>query len=215
MVSRRRARPATSQASSSRQKLLKFRADPNSDDERTEHGPRNILNRIGSTPFLPAAELTDIPYMKLLLAYGPTPQSRRLPRGATPLMAAARWPLSGFGEMPHHEEAFEAVKICTITATLGFSLMRRRHGPCLPGAAHRGANEKFLSGRRAQSSTWSPSSDGRRLRRTRSYNRIPSIGISTRRSIVAQLAPTPRRQCRVRKTWLRAMRARSYWPAKK
>ena len=30
-------------------------------------GARNVLNRIGSTPFLQAAKLGDVPYMKLLL----------------------------------------------------------------------------------------------------------------------------------------------------
>jgi ankyrin repeat protein len=46
------------------------------------------LNRIGSTPFLQAAKLTDIPYMKLLLDYGADP-SMTTTEGATPLMAAA------------------------------------------------------------------------------------------------------------------------------
>src|SRR5262245_27994547 len=56
------------------EKLLQYGADPDIRMTREPaDGARNILNRIGSTPFLQAAKLTDIPLMKLLLEYGADP----------------------------------------------------------------------------------------------------------------------------------------------
>ena len=50
------------------EKLLENGANPNARmTKEPADGARNILNRIGSTPFLQAAKLGDIPYMQLLL----------------------------------------------------------------------------------------------------------------------------------------------------
>ena len=52
-------------------KLLAKGANPNARMTREpSDGARNVLNRIGSTPFLQAAKLGDIPYMRLLLEHG-------------------------------------------------------------------------------------------------------------------------------------------------
>src|SRR5262245_559053 len=71
------------------EKLLQYGADPDVRMTREPaDGARNILNRVGSTAFLQAAKLADIPYMKLLLEYG-ADSSITTGEGATPLMAAA------------------------------------------------------------------------------------------------------------------------------
>src|SRR5439155_1473658 len=95
------------------EKLLQYGADADVRMTREpSDGARNILNRIGSTPFLQAAKLTDIPLMKLLLEYGADP-SIPTTEGATPLMAAAGVGIWQVGESAGtNEEAFEAVKIC-------------------------------------------------------------------------------------------------------
>src|SRR5262245_29834034 len=70
-------------------KLLEKGANPNArQTSEPNDGARNILNRIGSTPFLQAAKLGDVDYMRLLLAHGADP-SITTEEGATPLMAAA------------------------------------------------------------------------------------------------------------------------------
>ncbi len=54
-------------------KLLERGADVNARmTKEPSDGARNILNRLGSTPFLQAAKLADVPYMKLLLEHRPT-----------------------------------------------------------------------------------------------------------------------------------------------
>ena len=40
-------------------------------------GNRNLLNRIGATPFLLAAKSVDLPMMRLLLRDGADPEDRR------------------------------------------------------------------------------------------------------------------------------------------
>jgi ankyrin repeat protein len=123
------------------EKLLKFGADPNIRMTREpSDGARNILNRIGSTPFLQAAKLTDIPYMKLLLEYGADP-SITTTEGATPLMAAAGVGIWQVGENAGtNEEAFEAVKICYEHGNK-VDAVDANGDTALHGAAHRGSNE--------------------------------------------------------------------------
>ena len=71
---------------------------------------RNVLNRIGSTPFLLAAKAADVELMRLLVELGADPL---LPNedGTTPLMAAAGVGIWAVGESPGtNEEALAAVR---------------------------------------------------------------------------------------------------------
>ena len=71
---------------------------------------RNVLNRIGSTPFLLAAKAADVEMMRLLVELGADPQ---LPNedGTTPLMVAAGVGIWAVGESPGtNEEAFAATQ---------------------------------------------------------------------------------------------------------
>ena len=70
---------------------------------------RNVLNRIGSTPFLLAAKAADVEMMRVLVELGADPL---LPNedGTTPLMVAAGVGIWAVGESPGtNEEALEAV----------------------------------------------------------------------------------------------------------
>jgi ankyrin repeat protein len=122
-------------------KLLEKGANPNARMTREpSDGARNVLNRIGSTPFLQAAKLGDIPYMRLLLANGADP-SIATEEGATPLMAAAGVGIWQVGESAgSNEEAFEAVKIC-IEAGNDVNAVDANGYTALHGAAHRGSND--------------------------------------------------------------------------
>ena len=71
---------------------------------------RNVLNRIGSTPFLLAAKAADVEMMRLLVELGADPL---LPNedGTTPLMVATGVGIWAVGESPGtNEEALEAVQ---------------------------------------------------------------------------------------------------------
>ena len=122
-------------------KLLEKGANPNARMTREpSDGARNVLNRIGSTAFLQAAKLGDIPYMRLLLANGADP-SIATEEGATPLMAAAGVGIWQVGESAgSNEEAFEAVKIC-IEAGNDVNAVDTNGYTALHGAAHRGSND--------------------------------------------------------------------------
>jgi ankyrin repeat protein len=123
------------------EKLLQYGADPNVRMTREpSDGARNILNRIGSTPFLQAAKLADLPFMKLLLDYG-ADASIPTSEGATPLMAAAGVGIWQVGENAGtNDEAFEAVKLC-YQAGNKVDTADVNGDTALHGAAHRGANE--------------------------------------------------------------------------
>ena len=71
---------------------------------------RNVLNRIGATPFLLAAKAADVEMMRLLVELGADPS---VPNedGTTPLMVAAGVGIWAVGESPGtNEEALAAVK---------------------------------------------------------------------------------------------------------
>ncbi len=73
-------------------------------------GYRNVLNRVGATPFLLAAKAVDLELMRHLIELGADPL---LPNedGTTPLMVAAGVGIWAVGESPGtNEEALEAVK---------------------------------------------------------------------------------------------------------
>ena len=92
-------------------KLLQSGANPNARMTREPNdGARNVLNRLGSTPFLQAAKLGDVALMRVLLEHGADP-SIKTDEGATPLMAAAGVGIWQLGEgAGTNEDAFEAVK---------------------------------------------------------------------------------------------------------
>jgi len=74
-------------------------------------GNRNMLNRIGGTPFLMAAKSADVPLMRVLLDCAADPKVTTTD-GTSALMAAAGVGVYGPGESPGTaEEAFEAVKL--------------------------------------------------------------------------------------------------------
>ena len=71
---------------------------------------RNVLNRVGATPFLLSAKVADVELMSLLVELGADPL---IPNedGATPLMAAAGLGIFALGENPGtNDEALAAVK---------------------------------------------------------------------------------------------------------
>jgi ankyrin repeat protein len=108
-------------------------------------GARNVLNRIGSTAFLQAAKLGDVPLMKLLVEYGADP---KIPTddGTTPLAAAAGVGIWQLGESAGtNDEVFEAVKLCYELGN-DVNVVDVNGYTALHGAAHRGANDivKFL-----------------------------------------------------------------------
>jgi len=108
-------------------------------------GARNVLDRIGSTPFLQASKLADVPYMRVLLEHGADP-SIATEEGATALMAAAGVGIWQVGESAGtNEEAFEAVKLCYDVGN-DVNAIDKNGDTALHGAAHRGANDivKFL-----------------------------------------------------------------------
>jgi ankyrin repeat protein len=93
-------------------KLVAKGADVNARQKKEPRdGNRNLLNRLGSTPFLLAAKSADVPLMRVLLECG---ADGRLTtnNGTTPLMAAAGVGIWAPGENPgSHEEALAAVKL--------------------------------------------------------------------------------------------------------
>jgi ankyrin repeat protein len=93
-------------------KLLQRGADVNRRQKKEpKDGFRNMLYRIGATPFLLAAKNVDLPLMRLLLANGADP-ALKTEDGSTALMVAAGVGIWAPGENPgNDEEALEAVKL--------------------------------------------------------------------------------------------------------
>jgi uncharacterized protein len=110
-------------------------------------GFRNMLNRIGATPFLLAAKSVDIPLMRLLLEHGADPKLTT-EDGTTALMAAAGVGIWAPGENPGTEE--EALAAVTLVYEAGGGLatdVDKNGETALHGAIYRAGSiaiAKFL-----------------------------------------------------------------------
>jgi ankyrin repeat protein len=101
-------------------------------------GNRNMLNRIGATPFVMAAKSADVPLMRLLLESGADPKIKT-DDGTSALMAAAGVGVYGPGESPGtHEEALEAVKLAFEAGGGDVNDANRDGETALLGAVYRG-----------------------------------------------------------------------------
>ena len=108
-------------------------------------GNRNMLNRIGSTPFLQAAKVADAEMMRLLVDLGADP-SITTEEGVTPLMAAAGVGIWKIGENPGtNDEALAAVELAWELGN-DVNAADTNGDTALHGAIHRGAGDivRFL-----------------------------------------------------------------------
>jgi ankyrin repeat protein len=103
-------------------------------------GNRNMLNRLGSTPFLMAAKNDDVPLMRTLLELG-ADASITTNRGTTALMVAAGVGIWAPGENPGtHEEALAAMKLALEAGGGGVNDIDQDGETALHGAVYRGGN---------------------------------------------------------------------------
>jgi ankyrin repeat protein len=101
-------------------------------------GNRNMLNRIGATPFLMAAKSDDVPLMRVLLELGADPKLTT-DEGTTALMVAAGVGIWAPGENPGtHEEALAAVKLALEAGGGGVNDVNKNGETALHGAVYRG-----------------------------------------------------------------------------
>src|SRR5262245_55325416 len=101
-------------------------------------GNRNMMNRIGATPFVMAAKSADVPLMRVLLECGADPKIKTND-GTSALMAAAGVGVYGPGESPGtHEEAFEAVKLAYEVGGGDVNDANRDGETAMLGAVYRG-----------------------------------------------------------------------------
>ncbi|MCY4661231.1 MAG: ankyrin repeat domain-containing protein [Acidobacteria bacterium] len=108
-------------------------------------GNRNMLKRIGSTPFLQAAKVADVEMMRLLVELG-ADASRTTDEGVTPLMAAAGVGIWKIGENPgSNEQALAAVELAWELGN-DVNAADTNGDTALHGAIHRGAGNivRFL-----------------------------------------------------------------------
>src|SRR5262245_1740930 len=101
-------------------------------------GNRNMLNRIGATPFVMAAKSGDVPLMRVLLECGADPKIKTAD-GTSALMVAAGVGVYGPGESPGtHEEALEAVKLAYEVGGGDVNDVNKDGETALHGAVYRG-----------------------------------------------------------------------------
>ena len=101
-------------------------------------GNRNMLNRIGATPFLMAAKSADVPLMRVLLEAGADPRLTNSD-GDSAIMVAAGVGVYGPGESPGTaEEALEAVKLAYEVGGGTVNDVDKNGETALHGAVYRG-----------------------------------------------------------------------------
>jgi ankyrin repeat protein len=101
-------------------------------------GNRNMLNRLGATPFVMAAKSADVPLMRLLLHLG-ADATITTTDGTSAVMVAAGVGVYGPGESPGtHEEAFEAVKVAFDAGGGDVNDANRDGETAMLGAVYRG-----------------------------------------------------------------------------
>jgi uncharacterized protein len=101
-------------------------------------GNRNMLNRIGSTPFLMAAKSADVPLMRVLIELGANPKLTNVD-GTSAIMVAAGVGVYGPGESPGtHDEALEAVKLAYDVGGGDVNDVDKNGETALHGAVYRG-----------------------------------------------------------------------------
>ncbi|HCQ97877.1 MAG TPA: hypothetical protein DIU48_00565 [Acidobacteria bacterium] len=121
-------------------RLVEHGADPNlAQAKEPRDGNRNMLDRLGATPFLLAAKAADVPMMRLLAELGADPTIATA-NGATALMAAAGVGIWKIGENPGTNE--EALAAVTLAWELGndVNVADGNGDTALHGAVHRGAD---------------------------------------------------------------------------
>ena len=144
-------------------------------------GNRNVLDRVGATPFLLSAKAADVEMMRLLADLGADPMLTT-EEGATPLMAAAGVGIWKIGENPGtNEEALAAVRLAW---ELGNDVNASdvNGDTALHGALHRGAGNivQFLVEKGADVDAtneigWTPLSIAQGVFYPNTFNRHPDI----------------------------------------
>ena len=121
--------------------LVKRGADVNArETKEPRDGNRNMLNRIGATPFLLATKAVDLPLMRALLEQGADPKLGNAD-GTTPLMVAAGVGIWAPGESPGtEEEAVAAVKMLLDMGAGSATDVDKNGYTALHGAIHRGGS---------------------------------------------------------------------------
>jgi ankyrin repeat protein len=101
-------------------------------------GNRNMMNRIGSTPFIMAAKTADVPLMRALLESGADPKLKATD-GTSAIMVAAGVGVYGPGESPGtHEEALAAVQLAYEVGGGDVNDANKDGETALHGAVYRG-----------------------------------------------------------------------------
>ena len=120
--------------------LIAHGADPNlGQTAEPRDGNRNMLDRVGATPFLLAAKAADVPMMRLLAGLGADP-GLTTANGATPMMAAAGVGIWKIGENPGtNDEALAAVELAWELGN-DVNAVDGNGDTALHGAIHRGAD---------------------------------------------------------------------------
>jgi uncharacterized protein len=128
------------------QKLVAHGADVNARMTREPRdGNRNMLNRIGSTPFLMAAKSADVPLMRRLLDLGADP-SLTNEDGSSAVMVAAGVGVFGPGESPGtHEEALAAVKLALEVGGGTVNDIDKNGETAVHGAVYRGGAASVIA----------------------------------------------------------------------
>ncbi|MEP7304416.1 MAG: ankyrin repeat domain-containing protein [Acidobacteriota bacterium] len=101
-------------------------------------GNRNMMNRLGSTPFIMAAKTADVPLMRALLDNGADPKLKSTD-GTSAIMVAAGVGVYGSGESPGtHEEALAAVQLAYEVGGGDVNDANKDGETALHGAVYRG-----------------------------------------------------------------------------